>query len=311
MNKQADPGNTPMTAPDDVSFWDARRGHIRTRKGGWVIGEAVYSHGHSLLEDLLGQHSFFQVMVLHATGRLPARQLADWLEASFICLSWPDPRIWCNQIGALAGAVQTTPVAAVAAGVLAADSRLYGPGVLEAAAAFIGTARQQRLAGWSVARIVDAAWAAYAGRGKPVIVGYARPLATGDERVEVMARLSRRLGFTEGPHLSLAYEVDACLQDQVAEGINLAGYVAAFLTDHGYTGVEIYRIYSAWVQGGIHACYAETRDRSPESFLPLRCEDVAYQGPPPRPLPADRGRQSHAHDGVPPMDSCRASGGGG
>ncbi|MEW5786998.1 MAG: hypothetical protein AB1899_04000 [Pseudomonadota bacterium] len=271
---------------DDTACWDARRGIFHTRKGGWVIGEAVYNHGYSMMDDLVGHCSFFQVLLLNVTGRLPERRLADWLEATFICLSWPDPRIWCNQVGALAGSARTSPAAAVAAGCLAADSRLYGPGVLEAATAFIVAALDRQRAGWTAERIVADALARLPGQGRPVLVGYARPIATGDERVAAMARVAHELGYPDGPHLQLAWSIDAVLGRDHDEGINLAGYVAAFLSDQGYQGHEIARIYSAWVNSGVHACYAEARDRPADTFLPMRCDDVEYCGIPPRPLPS-------------------------
>lgn len=277
--------SNPATESDDTAFWDARRGLIRTRKGGWVIGEAVYNHGYSMMEDLVGRHSYFQVLLLNIVGRLPERRLADWLEACFICLSWPDPRIWCNQIGSLAGAARTTPVAAVCAGALAADSRLYGPGVLEAATGFIVGALRRQAEGWTAERIIAEALANPRGAGKPVIVGYARPIATGDERVEAMAGVGGRLGFDTGPHLALAWAIDAALQRDHGEGINLAGYVAAFMADQGYDAAEIYRIFSMWVASGVHACYAEARDRPADTFLPMRCADFDYRGVPPRDLP--------------------------
>ena len=65
-------------------------------------------------------------MILIIIGRLVDKRLADWVEAGFLCVSWPDSRIWCNQIGALAGSLKTSPVSATMAGVLAADSRMYG-----------------------------------------------------------------------------------------------------------------------------------------------------------------------------------------
>ena len=85
-----------------VEFWDARRNRIISRKGGWQVGRGVNAGGYSLLDDLALNKGFFEVLYLHVCGRLPERRLARWLEASFICLSFPDARIWCNQIGALA-----------------------------------------------------------------------------------------------------------------------------------------------------------------------------------------------------------------
>ena len=126
------------TVKNDTSFWDTRRGKIRTRKGGWVISEGVvYSHGYNLLDELMGRISYFQLLILNATGRLPERSVADWLEASFFCISYPDARIWCNHIGSLAGTLSTSPIAAVCAGLMAADSRLYGPLAVVNSAKFI------------------------------------------------------------------------------------------------------------------------------------------------------------------------------
>ena len=107
-------------------FWDQRRGTIQSKKGGWVVGKAIFNHGYSMMDDLVGKVSYMQVLVLNATGRLPERPVADWLDAIHICLSWPDPRIWCNQIGALGGAMRASVVASTTAGVLAADAKSYG-----------------------------------------------------------------------------------------------------------------------------------------------------------------------------------------
>ena len=113
---------------DDIGFWDRKRGTIHTRKGGFVISKGtVYSHGYRLLEELMGKITYFQLLILNATSRLPERPVADWLEASVFCVSYPDARIWCNHIGSLGGAMQATPIAANCAGLLATDSRLYGP----------------------------------------------------------------------------------------------------------------------------------------------------------------------------------------
>lgn len=36
---------------------------------------------------------------------------------------------------------------------------------------------------------------------------------------------------------------------------------------------------------GVTVCYVEEADKPPESFLPLRCDDIEYQGKPPRKVP--------------------------
>lgn len=269
---------------NDTSFWDQRRGKIHTRKGGWIIGEAVYNCGYSMLDDLVGQASFFQVLLLNVVGRLVERRLAEWLEALFICLSWPDARIWCNQIGSLAGTMQSSPVAAVCAGSLASDSDLYGPGTLIKSANFIMSARSKYKQGMSVEEIVREQQRNP--RAKPIIAGYARPVAKGDERVFAMCQVAQRLGFDVGEHLELAMKIENYTFEQFEETINLAGYLTAFLCDQKFSPEEIYRFCAIMVNSGIHACYAEAADQPPESFFPLHCEDIDYQGKPPRPVPA-------------------------
>jgi hypothetical protein len=270
-----------------TGFWDRRRGIIRSRKGGWVIGKAVYNHGYSVMDELVGKASFFQVLFLNVTGRLPDRRLADWLEACFVCLSWPDPRIWCNQIGTLAGCLRASPVAAVSAAALASDSRLYGPGTALAATTFICNAATKKRAGIGVAEIVHQYLASQRSLGHPhpLIVGYGRPIATGDERIIALERVAKDLGFGVGEHLALAYAVEKVMVSNYGESMNMAGYCSAFLTDQGYSAAEIYRLFSLCVNAGVHACYAEAADQAAESFLPLRCEDVDYCGKQPRSVP--------------------------
>ena len=267
-------------------FWDNRRGKLFSRKGGWRIQEGViHSHGYSMMDDLVGEVSYFQVLILNAVGKLPDRKLADWIEAVYMCLSWPDPRIWCNQIGALGGAANTSVVSATVAGVLAADSTMYGSRPLLDGVEFIqGALEKKRSQKLSAKEIVEQE--IKKSRGKVNIVGYARPIASGDERVAAMERVTTQLGFEIGKHLQLAYEINDVLIQEHGESININGYVSAFLYDQGYTANEAYRIGCICVTSGVTACYVDSADRAHGSFFPLRCEDIEYQGKPAREVPS-------------------------
>lgn len=269
---------TPPTEP-----WDRNRGMIRTRQGGWFAGKGVFNHGYDMMHDLVGNVSYMQVIILNATGRLPERKFADWLEAAHICLSWPDPRIWCNHVGALAGTSGTSAVAAIAAGLLASDSKSYGPKTLIKGIDFIKQARAMQIEGHNIAEIVDTECNKHG--GKPIIMGYARPLAKGDERIEAMERTACSLGFEMGEHLSLAYGIEKYLIQKFSEGMNMCGYLSAFFADHGYTPNEVYRILVCLTFSGITACYCETMDKPENTFLPMRCDDIDYQGKQPRKVP--------------------------
>ncbi|MFH1217755.1 MAG: hypothetical protein V1706_14770 [Pseudomonadota bacterium] len=273
----------PKKETGNPAFWHKRHGVIYSRKGGWVVGEAVYNHGYSMMDDFVGKASFFQVLILNVTGRMVERRLADWLENIFISMSWPDARIWCNQIGSLGGTMQTSPVAAICSGVLAADSPMYGSAPLRAASQFIVDALGKKNKGMAVAEIVKS----YQRRPgiPPNIVGYARPVAKGDERIPAMQRVGKQLGYTPGEHLTLAFEIEEFLLENFNESMNIGGYVAGFLSDQKFSPHEIYRMCSMVVNSGVHACYVEAMDNPPESFFPLRCDDIDYQGSEPREVP--------------------------
>ena len=264
-----------MNKPD-TSLWDRQRNKIISKKGGWFVGDGVFCHGYNMMDELVGKVSYMQVVVLNATGRLPERHVADWLEAVHICLSWPDSRIWCNQIGALGGTMRASAVASTAAGVLATDSRSYGVKPIKEGIEFIQRAMASLNRGVSVKEIVLNECEKHG--GKPRIMGYARPIAKGDERVLAMELVTKKKGFSVGEHLKLAYEVERELLTRFNEGMNINGYVAAFMADQGFSAEEVYRLYAMVVSSGVNACYGDMRDRPAEVFLPLRCDDIDFQG---------------------------------
>lgn len=270
---------------DSNDFWLSKRDKIVSVKGGWRIGEAVYNHGYSMMDDLIGNISYFQLLLLNVTGKLPESRLALWLESSYMCMSWPDSRIWCNQIGALAGSAKTKPSSACVAGVLASDSILYGPGSLPACMEFIASAAIDKESGLSIEDIIKkhARWKVDSdGTRKPQLPGYARPVAKGDERVISMKRESRKLGFPNAEHENLSDEIASYLQKHYGEDINIGGYTVAFLLDRGINSTELYRFSVNRVSAGVQACYSEAEDNPEGSFLPLCCNDIEYIGKAPR-----------------------------
>lgn len=271
-----------MTKDSDVHYqkWDSYRGKIRSRKGGWKLGQGVVSHGMDLLTDIVGHYSYMQLVVLNATGRMPPRNVADWIEAAHMCLSYPDPRIWCNRIGALGGTNRTSVVAATCYGVLASDALSYGIRPLVAGVEFIKKIKAKVDSAENLHDVLIKEIKSIG--GKPSLMGYARPIAKGDERVPALDRVANNLGFVRGSHLTIAFQIDSFLFERYEETININGYVSAFLSDCGYSSAEIYRIFSVQVFSGVTACFTDTEERAPGSFSPLRVEDIDYTGPNPR-----------------------------
>lgn len=267
----------------DTSFWDKRRGKIVSRKGGWIIGKGAFSHGYDINKDCIGKITYFQLMGLNTTGKLPTKKFADWMEAAFMGLSWPDSRLWCNQIAAFGGTMRTTAAAATGAGLLSADTRLYAQRSLLEGINFISKALSQKHAGASPAEIVDKECSRY--MGHPYIIGYTRPIANGDERIAPLEKVAINLGFKNGEHLTLAYQIETVLKEEYGEEMNMNGYISAFVADQGISAEEAYRLSLMSTNSGITACFLDALERPPESFLPLRCDDIDYQGPPQREVP--------------------------
>jgi hypothetical protein len=273
----------PEQAVEDTRIWDDNRGVVRSRIGGWVIGRGVINRGFEMMDDFVGKLSYMQVVIFNATGRMPERRLADFFEAVHICLSWPDPRIWCNNIGALGGTSRASALASTLAGTLATDARSYGIRPLLEGLEFIQAANIQHKNGASVEEIVQKEAARHG--GKPSMMGYARPIAKGDERVPALERVRREKGFSVGQHLSLAFAINDYISEHLSESINVNGYVSAFWSDQGFTPDEAYRIMAIGVSSGVTACYLDTREKPAGTFMPLHCADIDYQGVPPRELP--------------------------
>ncbi len=195
-------------------------------------------------------------------------------------MSWPDPRIWCNHIGALGGTAKAPAPASTTAGVLATDARSYGVKPLIEGVEFIQCALHDLKNGKSVETIVEQECRKHG--GKPNMMGYARPIAKGDERVPALERVRHHQNLALGDHLKLAMSIDRHLNSKFDESMNVNGYMSAFLSDQGFSSVEVYRVFAVLVASGVTACYVDTIGKPAETFLALRCDDIDYQGQAPR-----------------------------
>lgn len=265
-----------MSATSDTEYWDKRRRAIFSNIGKWTGGEGVNLRGYSLFDDLFNQATYMQVIVLNATGKMISTELAKWLESNFMSMSYPDARIWCNHVGALAGAMQTSPTAATTAGAMAADSRVYGGSqTAQSAMEYLQSAFARVENGESIADLVNSAPLK---QGRPAIIGFARPIVRNDERIEPHRKMSLALGFEVGKHMQLANAISDYLEEHYQMGINIGGYTSAFMLDQGFSPLEVYRIKNMCVASGVTACYTEYYDLPEQSLLPQRCDDVHYQG---------------------------------
>lgn len=270
-----------MSATTNTDYWDKRRKTIFSTIGKWTGGEGVNVRGYSLFDDLFNQYSYMQLIVLNATGKSISKALSTWLENNLMALSYPDTRIWCNHVGALAGAMHCSPTAATTAGTLAADSRVYGCQSTRYTMEFLQNKRREYASGKPVSEIVAQAPIK---NKRPAIMGFARPIVRNDERIEPHRKMSAELGFAIGKHMEFANAISDYLEEHYQMGINIGGYTAAFLLDQGFTPEEQYRMRNLCVASGVTACYTEYYQLPEQSLLPQRCNDIQYEGTPKRTL---------------------------
>lgn len=258
----------------NVDLWDSYHGKIVSHSGGWFVGKGAFTHNHNIMEELAGNISYMQLKILNITGKIPSKALADWLEACFIGLSWPDARLWCNQIGSLTATLRGNQMAATLAGTLASDSRIYGPKTLIEGMEFI----QQTFIRSQTETVEEIIESLPKSKGKPLAMGFARPIAVGDERVYALQKIADKLNLPLGKHLKLAYEIENYIFENYHEKINFGGYLAANFLDFEIDKMHVYAITSTFVSSGVTTCYLDALQNPPETFLPLRCDDIEYQG---------------------------------
>lgn len=262
--------------------WEGYRNYIISHAGKWVGGEDVCVRGKSLANDILPRYSYMQLQVLNITGKEISQPLSKWLEMSFMGLSYPDARIWCNQIAALCGVGKSSPVNAVAASCLAADSRIYGGSQTTfIAMQFLLNTKKQIDAGKTLSEIIQTQKMK---NGVPAIVGFARPVKKEDERIGPYIKATKNLGFKQGEYIALALDIAAFIKQHYETDINSGGYCSAFLLDQGFTPYEGYQIRGLAVSSGAAACFSENKEKENYSFLPQRCDDIQYRGVNLRPL---------------------------
>ncbi|MCU4675146.1 hypothetical protein N7931_05815 [Catenovulum sp. 2E275] len=259
-------------------FWDKRNQTIHSNVGHWQGGKDVTIEGYSLIHELMGNVSYMQLHILNATGKLVDKNIADWIEVCFMGLSYPDSRIWCNQIASYSADTHSSVVAAAAASILAADSRGYGGShARKVSMSFQKQAFNQFKSGFSFEKII--AQAKFK-NGKPIIVGFARPIDREDERLKPFAQIQKALFIVEGEYLKFAKLLSKYLFTHYKLSINCGGYASAFLLDQGFSPEDGYKINSFSVISGAIACYRDQIPHSPNSFLPMKCSDIEYIGTP-------------------------------
>ena len=257
--------------------WDKIRNKVYSSVGKWIGGKTVFVRDKNLFDDFFDKKSYFQLYFYSITGREMSSEFSIWLENNFMCTSYPDQRIWCNQIGSLSGGTKVSPVAGVVSGILSSDSRAYGCQTTFRCMNFLKDLKVKKDAGFDVFEYIKSVPKK---NGLPSIPGFIRPVNVQDERIPHLEKMTTRLGFEVGEYMSLANEVSSYMIAEYDSGMNIGGFTSAFFLDRGLSPQEGYQLKSMSVASGVMACFVGERTKNSENgFLPFHCSDIEYVGP--------------------------------
>lgn len=261
-------------------FLASRHGCLQTKVGAAFVGDRAVFRGHDLHSELLDA-SWLELHLYGVTGRRPDARTLTMMNALCVVSAYPDARIWCNRVAGLAGSVRSTANLGLAAALAVDEATVYGRrNELKALTFFLET--QARIVqGETLADCVDAHLAS----GKR-LAGYGRPLANRDERIEPIMDVAKRLGFSDGPFVAMAFGIDGLLLERGrALRMNYGGLVAALGAELGFSPHEFYRVLFPSLLLGMSPCFVEAAEQPEGALFPIACSDLRYEGPARRPWP--------------------------
>jgi len=260
----------------DILF--EREDNWETTLGGSILGERVVLHGKDLFNELRGM-PWIGHLLYALTGRIFKENEVKMLEAIWcLTVSYPDPRVWPNRIAALAGTTRSTGGLALSSALAISEAEVWGHRANSQAIDFIIRAKQTVDAGEDLWEFVSG----YIKRNRRT-VGYGRAFGDCDERIEPIREIAEELGFGDGPHLKLAFEIDELLRkSRYRLFMNSAGIGAALGADMGFSPREYYYFALPSFTAGIMPCFVDAEKHEEGTFFPIRCSSIEYEGEPVR-----------------------------
>lgn len=265
---------TPNCGP---ALLDSVAGRLTTAVGAAFPGERAVFRGEDIHQSLAAL-DWMALYLFGITGRRFSEAQIRMFHALWTVTSYPDARIWNNRVAALSGSARSTGALAIGASVAVSEAYIYGrQNEFQAISFFIDTVKRLA-AGDSLDQCIAEEMALH-GR----IAGYGRPLANADERIAPTMAIARELGLADGPHVTLAFELERHL---IASGkplkMNYGALVTAFGADLGLSPSEFYYYAIPGFLAGMQPAYAEAVTKPEGTLFPTACTAIQYQGPPPR-----------------------------
>jgi hypothetical protein len=254
-------------------------GRLTTEMGACFPGSHAVFRGHDLHAELRDM-DWVELYLFGITGRRFSPEQVRLVHALWTHTSYPDTRLWNNRVAALAASVRSTPALGISAALAISDAKIFGgqPGVR--AMEFLQRLQRRVAAGEELEALVLTELAARR------IYGYGRPLNSLDERIPWLMDLVKELGLADGPHLKLAFAVEAIVFPRNAHlRMNYAAVHAALLADMGLSIREYQLLRIPTFLAGMPPCFVEAADKPEATLFPVPCSQVQYTGAPRRAWP--------------------------
>ncbi len=229
------------------------------------------------LHSTFEQADWIDLYLFSITGRRLPPAALKVLQSIWVYTSYPDARLWCNRVVALTATSRGTGAQGLGAGLAASEAAIFGRQPEVGAADFLVRALARRNAGEDLDQIVREELAR-----NPRMMGYGRPVAAKfvDERIPVTLAMMAREGVAMGPHLQLAFDIEAALERVVGRHLPMtySSVVVAIPLDMGLSPQECYLYMQPSFVAGMIPCYLEALERPAGASFVLRCERIAYDG---------------------------------
>lgn len=260
-----------MKGPADLLETEGR---WRTKMGASFPGKRVVFRGKDLFTEL--EHlSWMQLYLYGITGRIFTESQGKLFEGMWVLsTSYPDPRIWNNRIGSLAGTVRSTGNLAISASIAVSEASIYGRRPDIRAINFLLRARRHVSRSKTLQHVIEMELAQHR-----TLAGYGRPVVKSDERIKPLHQLAQNLQLADGPYVKLAFDINDVLQTgRWRMHMNVAALAAALAADQGLSEREFYLFAIPSFIAGIAPCFIEANEHKEGIFLPIRTQHVAYTG---------------------------------
>ena len=245
-----------------------------TELGAFIPGESVVIRGKNLFEEF-SKKPWIELLLFSITSRSFSDNQLKLFEGIWnICTSYPDPRLWNNRVGALAGTVKSTGSLGLAAATAVTEASIYGMRPIIKSFNLLIKTEEELKNGSNLNEFIKKEL-----KFNRVVPGYGRPIVNIDERIEPLMRLADSLGLGKGKYIELAFIIEKAIQELgYRMNANIAVIAAGLVADQGLTAKEYYYYLINSFTVGIIACNYDASEKNVGTLLPLNCGRILYLG---------------------------------